>query len=119
MTAAAPAAPFIFIVAGEPSGDALGGSLIAALRERAGNGLRIAGIGGERMAEQGVASLVPLRELAVAGIADVAEGTADIAPRPLDGRRLGDAVRRGGHTRQLRLRWRIAHSLRRHRERLP
>ena len=64
-------APFIFIVAGEPSGDALGGALIRALRERTGGRLRVAGIGGERMAEQGVASLVPLSDLAVAGIAEV------------------------------------------------
>ena len=66
-----PAAPFIFIVTGEPSGDALGAGLIAALRERVGDGLRIAGIGGERMREQGLASLVPLADLAVAGVAEV------------------------------------------------
>src|SRR5258708_3976073 len=121
MNTAAPAAPFIFIVAGEPSGDALGGALIAALRERVGNGLRIAGIGGERMAEQGVASLVPLSELAVAGIAEV-------LPRaPLILRRVRETV---ATIRAMRpdavvtidssgFSWRIAHSLRRHRERLP
>src|SRR6266446_3428293 len=65
------AAPFIFIVAGEPSGDAIGGALIAALRERTGGRLRIAGIGGETMAEQGLTSLVPLADLAVAGVAEV------------------------------------------------
>ena len=70
MTAADPA-PFIFIIAGEPSGDALGAALIRALRERAGTGLRVAGIGGEQMREQGVESLVPLSELAVAGVAEV------------------------------------------------
>ena len=64
-------APFIFIVAGEPSGDALGGALIRALRERTGGRVRVAGIGGESMAEQGFASLVPLSDLAVAGIAEV------------------------------------------------
>src|SRR5258708_1952444 len=121
MNTAAPAAPFIFIVAGEPSGDALGGALIAALRERVGDGLRIAGIGGERMAEQGVASLVPLRELAVAGIAEV-------LPRaPLILRRVRETV---ATIRTMRpdavvtidssgFSWRIAHGLRRHRERLP
>ena len=55
--AASEAAPFVFIIAGEPSGDALGGALIAALRERVGGGLRVAGIGGERMRAQGVESL--------------------------------------------------------------
>ena len=54
------AAPFIFIIAGEPSGDALGGALMAALRERAGDEVRFAGIGGESMAGQGLSSLVPL-----------------------------------------------------------
>jgi lipid-A-disaccharide synthase len=71
MAAEPEAAPFIFIVAGEPSGDALGGALIAALRERTGGRLRVAGIGGECMAAQGLASLVPLADLAVAGIAEV------------------------------------------------
>ena len=71
MTRDGKAAPFIFMIAGEPSGDALGGALIAALRERAGGGIRFAGIGGESMAEQGLSSLVPLSDLAVAGIAEV------------------------------------------------
>ena len=57
-------ANFIFIVTGEPSGDALGGALIAALRQRTGGRLRVAGIGGERMREQGLESLVPLADLA-------------------------------------------------------
>src|SRR5258707_2483626 len=63
--------PFLFIIAGEPSGDALGGALIAALRERTAGRLRIAGIGGEAMAAQGLESLVPLADLAVAGVAEV------------------------------------------------
>jgi lipid-A-disaccharide synthase len=63
--------PFIFIVAGEPSGDALGASLIEALRRRTGGNLRIAGVGGERMREQGLDSLVPLADLAVIGVAEV------------------------------------------------
>lgn len=65
------AAPFVFVVAGEPSGDALGAALIAALRERCGKGLRVAGVGGERMRAQGVESLVPLADLAVIGVAEV------------------------------------------------
>src|SRR3954463_13757154 len=64
-------APFLYIIAGEPSGDVLGAALIAALRERAGEGLRVAGIGGEEMAAQGGQSLVPLREIAGAGGAEV------------------------------------------------
>ncbi|HXZ00888.1 MAG TPA: lipid-A-disaccharide synthase [Stellaceae bacterium] len=64
-------APLVYIIAGEPSGDALGGRLMAALRERSGGAVRFAGIGGERMAEQGLESLVPLHELAVMGVAEV------------------------------------------------
>jgi lipid-A-disaccharide synthase len=64
-------APFIFIVAGEPSGDALGGSLIAALRQCTGTNLRVAGVGGERMREQGLDSLIPIEDLAVIGVAEV------------------------------------------------
>ena len=121
MTDAAAAAPFLFIVAGEPSGDALGGALIAALRQRAGPGLRVAGIGGEQMQAQGVASLVPLSELAVAGVAEV-------LPRaPLILRRVRQTV---AEIRRLRpdavvtidssgFSWRIAHALRRRGDRLP
>src|SRR5438874_12839360 len=121
MTQDGEAAPFIFIIAGEPSGDALGGALIAALRERAGDRLRFAGIGGESMAEQGVASLVPLSDLAVAGIAEVLPRASLIL------RRVRETVQA---IRQLRpdavvtidssgFSWRIAHRLRRHGERLP
>jgi len=121
MTGSGGEAPFIFIVAGEPSGDALGGSLIRALRKRTGGRVRVAGIGGESMAEQGFASLVPLSDLAVAGIAEV-------LPRaPLILRRVRETVQA---IRQLRpdavvtidssgFSWRIAHRLRRHGERLP
>jgi lipid-A-disaccharide synthase len=65
------AVPLLYLIAGEPSGDALGGRLMAALKERTGGAIRFAGIGGERMAEQGLESLVPLHELAVMGVAEV------------------------------------------------
>lgn len=64
-------APLIYIVAGEPSGDALGGALMAALKERTGGRVRFAGIGGERMAEEGLRSAVPLHELAIMGVLEV------------------------------------------------
>jgi lipid-A-disaccharide synthase len=114
-------APFLFIVAGEPSGDALGAALIAALRERTGGRLRIAGIGGEQMAEQGLESLVPIADLAVAGVTEV-------LPRaPLILRRVREAV---AAIRALRpdavvtidssgFSWRIAQRLRRQGEGLP
>jgi lipid-A-disaccharide synthase len=65
------AVPLIFVIAGEPSGDALGGALMAALKLRTNGAIRFAGIGGERMAEQGLHSLVPMHELAVMGLAEV------------------------------------------------
>ncbi len=60
----------IYLVAGEASGDVLGARLmhaLAALRPD----LRFHGIGGARMAEQGLDSLFPMRELAVMGLLEV------------------------------------------------
>jgi lipid-A-disaccharide synthase len=112
---------FIFFVTGEPSGDALGGALIAALRQRIGGNLRIAGIGGERMQHEGLESLVPLEDLAIMGVAEV-------LPRaPVIFRRVRETVRA---IRTLRpdavvtidssgFSWRIAQRLRRRGETLP
>ncbi len=60
----------VYLVAGEASGDVLGGRLIAALRRLRPN-LRVAGIGGARMAEQGLESLFPMQDLAVMGLAEI------------------------------------------------
>ncbi len=68
---AAPDAPLIYLVAGEPSGDILGARLIAALKERTGGLVRFAGVGGESMAEQGLVSLFPQADIAVMGLAEV------------------------------------------------
>jgi lipid-A-disaccharide synthase len=84
--------PLVYIVTGEPSGDVLGAGLMAALRRETAGAVRFAGIGGRRMAEQGLQSLVPLEELAVMGLAEVlphlrrilrriAETVADIRAR--------------------------------------
>ncbi len=63
--------PSIFMIAGEPSGDVLGGRLIAALRELTGGKIKVAGVGGEMMREQGLESLFPMEELSVMGIAEI------------------------------------------------
>lgn len=68
MSAHADNGPLIFLMAGEPSGDALGARLMAALRRLTGGRVRFAGIGGERMAAEGLESLVPMGELAVMGL---------------------------------------------------
>jgi lipid-A-disaccharide synthase len=113
--------PFIFVVAGEPSGDILGAALIKALRQRTGDRLRVAGVGGERMREEGVDSLVPLADLAVIGVAEV-------LPRaPLILRRVRETVAAVQDMRpdavvtidSSGFSWRIAQRLRRHGEILP
>jgi lipid-A-disaccharide synthase len=60
----------IFIIAGEASGDVLGGRLMGALRQT-NPGLEFSGIGGARMAEAGLNSLFPMQELAVMGLAEI------------------------------------------------
>jgi lipid-A-disaccharide synthase len=62
--------PLIYLVAGEASGDVLGARLMAALRTRRPD-LAFAGIGGEQMASQGLASLFPLGDLALMGLLEV------------------------------------------------
>jgi lipid-A-disaccharide synthase len=111
----------IFIVTGEPSGDALGAALIAALRQRIGGRLRIAGIGGERMREQGINSLAPLSDLAVAGNIEVLPKTWTILRHV----RHAIAVIQSEQPDAVvtidssGFSWRIAHGLRRRGERLP
>ena len=57
----------IYVVAGEHSGDALGGKLMAALNARSHQPLAFAGVGGEHMEAEGLSSLFPLQEVAVMG----------------------------------------------------
>jgi lipid-A-disaccharide synthase len=61
----------IFLVAGEPSGDALGGRLMAALKAQTGGDVRFAGVGGETMAAQGLASLFPQSDVTLMGFFEV------------------------------------------------
>ncbi len=61
----------VWLLAGEASGDVLGGRLISALRARRGD-LVFRGIGGPRMLAAGLpASLFPMADLAVMGLAEV------------------------------------------------
>ncbi len=60
----------IFMLAGEPSGDALGQSLMIAL-SRLRPGISVSGVGGPAMREAGLQSLYPYEELSVMGIAEV------------------------------------------------
>ncbi|MFZ5679104.1 MAG: lipid-A-disaccharide synthase [Bradyrhizobiaceae bacterium] len=63
--------PTIFLIAAEESGDRLGAGLIKALRGRLGPALKIVGVGGRHMAEQGVPSLFPTDELSIIGLAAI------------------------------------------------
>jgi len=60
----------LFLLAGEPSGDKLGAALMAGLKTLA-PGVEFIGVGGPLMQSQGLASLFPMRELAVMGMAEV------------------------------------------------
>lgn len=63
--------PLIYLIAGEPSGDALGSRLMASLKKRTKNQISFAGVGGTRMEEQGLKSLFPMADLSVMGAAEV------------------------------------------------
>lgn len=60
----------VFLIAGEPSGDALGAALMAGLADLA-PGCSFAGVGGEGMAAAGLSSLFPMADLSVMGLAEV------------------------------------------------
>ncbi len=60
----------IWLLAGEASGDVLGARLMLALRARRPD-LVFRGIGGPRMEAAGLASLFPMRDLAVMGLAEI------------------------------------------------
>ena len=59
-----------FLIAGEPSGDALGAALLNGLRQLDPD-LSIAGVGGPLMAAEGLTSLFPMSELSVMGLVEV------------------------------------------------
>ena len=60
----------VFLVAGEASGDKLGAALMAGLSKLV-PGVEFEGVGGPLMADQGLASMFPMDELSVFGIAEV------------------------------------------------
>lgn len=78
--------PHIMVVAGEPSGDALGGELMAALLDMTNGRVRFSGVGGARMAAEGLASIFPMTDISVMG-------PREIVPRvPLIFRRIWQTV---------------------------
>ncbi|PYF05482.1 lipid-A-disaccharide synthase [Rhodopseudomonas faecalis] len=68
----ASAAPTIYLIATEESGDRLGAHLMQALRQQLGE-VQFVGIGGHGMARQGLRSLFPIEELSIIGFAAVVQ----------------------------------------------
>jgi lipid-A-disaccharide synthase len=63
----------IFLIATEESGDRLGANLMKVLRQRLGGAVRFEGVGGQAMAREGLASLFPIEELSIMGLAAVVQ----------------------------------------------
>ena len=62
----------IFVIAGEASGDVLGGKLISSIKKLAKDTkLKFIGVGGEHMEREGVKSIFPMEELSVMGVAEI------------------------------------------------
>ncbi len=60
----------IFIIAGEPSGDVLGGKLMAEIKQQS-NEVEFIGVGGEKMQEQGLDSIFPIDDLSLMGFVEI------------------------------------------------
>ena len=60
----------VFLIAGEPSGDRLGGALMAGLRELEPD-IGFAGVGGPQMQALGLRSNFPMEELSVMGLTEI------------------------------------------------
>lgn len=61
----------IYLIAGEPSGDLLGAHLMRSLRAKCRQKILFYGIGGEKMAQQGLSSLFPYHELSMMGFVEI------------------------------------------------
>ena len=61
----------IYVIAGEPSGDAIGEKLITAIRKQYGSGAEFVGLGGPAMESVGFQSRFPISELSVMGLVEV------------------------------------------------
>ena len=71
----------LMLICGEPSGDALGGQLMAALKDLAGGSLTITGVGGEAMKAQGLEPLFGLDATSVTGLQEVVSHIPEILRR--------------------------------------
>ncbi len=76
--------PHVYIVAGEPSGDRLGARLIAAVRRKTGDKVKLSGIGGPEMEAQGLKSYFPMSELTGMGFLEILPKLPNIVRRIKD-----------------------------------
>ncbi|MDQ0315555.1 lipid-A-disaccharide synthase [Amorphus orientalis] len=58
----------VFVIAGEPSGDHLGGALMAALKAQTDGRVVFTGVGGETMQAEGLEPLFPFSDITVMGV---------------------------------------------------
>ena len=61
----------IYLIAGEPSGDALGARLMESFQKISSRNFQFYGIGGQKMASQGLASIFPMSDIALMGIFEI------------------------------------------------
>lgn len=74
----------IMLVTGEASGDALGANLAIALRRHLGDQVDFVGVGGPRLAEQGVVSPFDISELSILGVYDAVKAYGRVKARVAD-----------------------------------
>lgn len=74
----------VFIVAGEHSGDLLGGRLMTALKARLGGEIAFSGVGGHAMEHAGLKPIFPLADIAVMGVLAIAKRLPTLITRVYD-----------------------------------
>lgn len=76
-----PKVRYVYIIAGEPSGDLLGARLMRELKAQSSIPLLFAGVGGEKMKAEGLKSLFPYEELALFGMVEIIPHILNILAR--------------------------------------
>ena len=70
----------IYLIAGEPSGDALGSRLMRALKRKS-SSIEVLGVGGDSMEKEGLKSLFDISDLAIMGLAEVVPSIPKVLQR--------------------------------------
>ncbi len=72
----------IYVIAGEESGDQIGGGLLRALKKKAPKDtLKFEGVGGDTMKAEGLLSLFPMKELSIMGLFEIIPHALNIFAR--------------------------------------